>query len=207
MEINQIINKIWNLGHDNDDPDFEWWEWNCLNPIKVIWKRKIATKVKKLAGNPKSLLSLGCGSSPMINMFKKTPYKVGIDINSRKLKFLESRTEAKLIEKNITKPLQLKETFECVICTEVLEHLGTGELKKVFKNFNEYCTDKLIISFPAVETLYIKWIETLLHGHLHHYSDGLSVRTIERLCKAHNFKRLSSDKLLWDIVLLYKKVK
>lgn len=207
LKISRIINKIWNLGHDNDDANFEWWEWNCLNPIKVVWKRKIALKVKELAGNPQSLLSLGCGCSPMINMFNNTPYKVGVDINAAKLQFLKSHTDAILIKGDITKRLPIKETFECVICTEVIEHFGPGELSNAFENFAKYCEDKLIISFPKVESSYIKWFESFFHGHLHYYADDLSVRTIDRLCKTHNFRFLSSNHVLFDTVLLYKNVK
>jgi len=207
MEISRFLNKIWNLGHDNDDPDFEWWEWKCINPIKVIWKRKLALKVKKLAGDPQSLLSLGCGCSPMMKMFNKTPYKIGVDINAGKLLFLKSHTDAILIEGDITKPLPLKETFECVICTEVIEHFEAGELVNAFKNFAKYSEDKLIISFPKVQSIYIKWFERLLHGHLHHYEDDLSIKTIDRLCKEHNFRFLDSNHILWDTILLYQKVK
>ena len=207
LKISRLINKLWNIGHDNDDPDFDWWEWTCINLIKVIWKRKIATKVKKLAGNPKSLLNLGCGSSPMINMFRKTPYKVGIDINSDKIEFLRSRTDAILMKGDITKPLQLEETFECIICTEVIEHLGTGQLNKAFENFGKYCDQKLIISFPAAETFYTKWFETFLHGHLHHYSDNLSLKKLDLLCKAYNFRYIGSEHYFWDKILLYQKIK
>jgi len=207
MEISRFLNTIWNLGHDNDDPDFEWWEWNCMNPIKVVWKRKVSLNVKELAGDPQSLLSLGCGCSPMINMFNKTPCKFGVDINASKLLFLKPRTDATLIEGDITKSLPLKETFECVICTEVIEHFRAGELINAFKNFTKYSEDKLIISFPEVKSIYIKWIERFLHGHLHHYEDELSLKSIDKLCKEHNFRLLDSNNFLWDKVLLYQKVK
>jgi len=207
LKKTQVINKIWNLGHDNEDENFEWWEWNCLNPVKVIWKRKIAIKVKKLAGDPQSLLSLGCGCSPMINMFKNTPYIVGVDINAKKLEFLKSRTNALLIEADITKPIPLNGTFECVICTEVIEHFGSGQISGAFKNLAKYCEDKLIISFPSVESFYSKWIETIFHGNLHHFSDNLSLKKIDSLCRENKFRLLVSKKFMWDYIFLYEKIK
>ena len=74
LSLRSLPNTVWNLGHDNDDGDFDWWEWTSGLPHKKF-KRTLGNHIYELGKgetlqrNGGTVLSLGCGSSPILNMF------------------------------------------------------------------------------------------------------------------------------------------
>lgn len=200
--LSWYLNKIWNLGHNNEDADFDWWEWYGFHLIKRFWKRKMGRHIKELAGNPRSLVSLGCGSSPIINLFQSKV--VGVEIESGKVDFMRGRSEAKFIVGDITK-IQLDEKFEVVLCNEVLEHLGFDEIEKAVSLVVDLMDKdgKAVISFPDYGIWYGKLVERILHGSLH--SKEFTKGELIRVCSKFGLHPVAERRLFWDTVILFRR--
>lgn len=194
------LNKIWNLGHNNEDADFDWWEWYGSHPVKRYWKRTMGRYIKELAGNPKSLVSLGCGSSPIINLFQCRV--VGIEIEPDKVDFIRGHSEAGFMVGDITK-VRLDETFEVVLCNEVLEHLGFDEMEKAISLVVSLMNrgGKAIISFPDYGIWYGKLIERILHGSLH--SKEFTKEELVKNCSKFGLHLVAERRLFWDTAILF----
>jgi dolichol-phosphate mannosyltransferase len=121
---NFTLNSLWTFSHEKnpDDHDYDWYGYHKGNPAQKWWKRSIAKTVWRWIPSSSTMLDIGCGTSPIITQY---PNAIGIDTNSQKLRFMR-----KLLPKQ--KFLKAKEgcslkfnsnSFDYVICIEVLEHL------------------------------------------------------------------------------------
>lgn len=167
---------FWNLGHKVEEADFEWWEWHGPNPVKRWWKRRVAELTLQLAIENKaayrSVLILGCGSSPSFNYYHCS--KVGIDINSGKVKYLDDHSVGEVFCGDITMPLVLPprvpQEYDIVICNEVMEHLNSVTLGSVVNNISNLLAPggRVVISVPDESSSKVgKWTERILHGDIH----------------------------------------
>ncbi len=203
-KLSWYLNKIWNLGHNNEDADFDWWEWTSPNLVKRFWKRRMGSFIKELAGSPNSLISLGCGSSPILNMFHSRV--VGVEIEPEKVAFMQKHSVATLLVGDITK-IQLDEKFEVVLCNEVLEHLGSSELDKavslVVGLMSE--TGRAVISFPEYGIWYGRLIERVLHGSLH--SKEFTRAELIQVCDKFGLHLVAERRLFWDTAICFSRLK
>ena len=132
MVIAVAIATVWNYNFnlmwtfkvlvDFKAPGYEWESFYNGNPIQKWWKRSIANTVWEwIPDIEKTLLDIGCGSSPII---AKYPRATGIDPNYDKIHFMQSKLPDTAFYGFI--PLR-PETYDNVICIEVLEHLESPE--------------------------------------------------------------------------------
>lgn len=195
------LNRIWNLGHDNDDPDFEWWEFYGKHPSKGF-KREMARLVKELAGDGDRVLSLGCGCSPILNMFHG--FKVGVDINKAKLDFFGQYTDAELVEADITRMVPIGK-FDIVLLNEVLEHVGTESTDKVLQLVSESLVEggRAIISMPDMDNRQGQVVENLIHKASHRSLMG-GMDLVEK-CKRYGLAFRDRRNWKWDVAFLFVK--
>ena len=196
------LNKVWNLGHNNEDADFDWWEWYSWHPVKRYWKRRMGKYIKELAGSPDSLISLGCGSSPVINFFGSRV--VGIDLEASKMDFMKTHSAATFITGDVTQDLGLGK-FQVVLCNEVLEHLGGSDLTEVVRLLTSYLEKDglLVISFPDYGSWYGKILERLFHGTLH--TKEFTREDLLEVCRLGGLKLVEERKFLWDTVMSFRR--
>jgi len=197
------LNNVWNLGHKNGDGDFDYWEWYSSHPIKRYWKRKMGSLVKELAGNPDHILSLGCGSSPVINMFHCS--RMGVEISKDKVDFIRGHSTATFAVADIT-TMTLVDKVDCILCNEVLEHLDLEEIEGVVKLISGGLVSegKVVISSPDYSIWYGKILENLFHGKFHH---EFSFENLDMLCNKYGLKKVRSKRFLWDTCVCYLKGK
>lgn len=125
--FNYIFNSIWTFAkrRDIDAPDYDWKSYFKGNLIQKWWKRQIARAVWQFIPVSESLLDIGCGSSPIITHY---PGATGIDTNRDKLKYLEKKVPEGNFALISAEKLEFKtQTFDDIICIEVLEHLSNPE--------------------------------------------------------------------------------
>ncbi len=197
---------IWNLGHDNDDGDFDWWEYTSSWPHKRF-KRTLGKHIKDLAGEGNSILSLGCGSSPILNLF--SGQKVGVDINPEKVAFFREHTDAKLITGDIGK-LNLDnfdgEQFDIILCNEVVEHLKREDYKSTINLVSDLLKPggRFVLSTPDTSNRLGNFVENILHGEFH--TNMMSAdRMIEDIEVETGLVYMESKNFLWDKIHLFVK--
>jgi len=200
--LSWYLNKIWNLGHNNEDANFDWWEWYGPHIVKRYWKRTMGRYIKELAGSPRSLVSLGCGSSPIINLFQSKV--VGVEIEPGKVAFMEKHSDAEFIVGDITKMDPIGR-FEVVLCNEVLEHLEVDGLTGTIKLLTKYLEKdgKLVISFPDYGSWYGKLLERLVHGSLH--TKEFTKVDLIHSCSKVGLVPVAERRFLWDTVISFQR--
>ena len=110
---------------DPNSPDYEWHSFYHGNPIQRCWKGAIAKTIWNFVPNASSLLNVGCGSSPVSSRY---PNSTNVDINKGKLAFLKEKLPSITAECASAEELPFpNESFDCVLCIEVLEHLQKAE--------------------------------------------------------------------------------
>ena len=204
ISLKTLPNTIWNLGHDNDDGDFDWWEWYSGWPHKKF-KRTLGKYIKDLAGDG-DVLSLGCGSSPILNMFGGV--KVGVDLNQKKLDFFKDHTNAGLIRadvSNIPHNLLNGQKFDIVLCNEVIEHLEGKDLDTTLEAIVHYLREggRAIISTPDTSSRLGTLVENFLHGDFH--VGMLDAESLINRVEGFGLVYVESRNYLWDKIHLFRK--
>lgn len=98
------------------DANYEWESFYNGNPMQKWWKQSIAKTVWNwIPENNKTLLDIGCGSSPIISKYKKA---TGIDPNLSKLLFMKDKLPNVSFSQSLNGDL-----YDNILCIEVLEHL------------------------------------------------------------------------------------
>ena len=206
ISLRLLPNMIWNLGHDNDEGNFDWWEWNSGLPHKKF-KRTLGKHIKDLAGEGEHILSLGCGSSPILNLFDGQ--KVGVDLNPEKINFFREHTNAKLITGDIGK-LGVDnfdgQKFDIILCNEVVEHLEKEDYWNCINLVSDLLKDggRFILSTPDTSSKLGSFVENFLHGEFH-----TNLMTAEQMVKdiedETGLVYVESRNFLWDKIHLFVK--
>lgn len=197
-----LLAKVLNLGHDYDDLDFETWEMTTKYPLKRF-KKILAKNIKELAGEGDTILSLGCGCSPILNMFHCS--KIGVDIAAEKIEWFRSRTDAKLIATDITK-LEPLGQFDIVLLNEVIEHVGYANVNKVLELVAKSLkpTGRAVISMPDMSSPIGYLVETILHKEIH--TSLMFGRDLEERCRDVGLVLRDKRNWLWDTVYLFTRM-
>ncbi len=206
IPLRSLPNTIWNLGHDNDDGDFDWWEWTSGLPHKRF-KKTLGRHIKDLAGDGDNILSLGCGSSPVLNLFDGQ--KVGVDLNPEKINFFREHTNAKLMTGDIGK-LTLDnfdgQKFDIILCNEVVEHLEVEDFWHAIYLVEALLKPegRFILSTPDTSSRVGNLVEHWLHGEFH--TNLMSAnKMVEDIELETGLVYVESRNFLWDKIHLFVK--
>ena len=206
IPLRLLPNILWNLGHGNDDGDFDWWEYTSGWPHKRF-KRILGKYIKELAGEGDSILSLGCGSSPILNLF--TGQKVGVDINPDKIFFFRDHTDAKLMQRDIGK-LTVDDfngqQFDIILCNEVVEHLEPEDYWNTLHLVSNLLKPggRFVLSTPDLSSKVGNLVENILHGEFHTNMMSSS-KMIEDIEIETGLVYNTSRNFLWDKIHLFVK--
>ena len=227
LSLRSLPNTLWNLGHDNDDGDFDWWEWTSGVPHKKF-KKTLGGHIYDLAKGDNlmrdggAVLSLGCGSSPILNMFdcpkgnnRLTLKKVGIDLNPDKIDFFRHHVDPDNTTLMVADITQLPyrslsetggiDTFDLILCNEVVEHFDNENLDRVtslmYKSIRP--GGKVIISTPDTSSKTGNIVETFLHGEFH--VGMLDAKTLISEVEKSGLKYVESRNYLWDKIHLFER--
>jgi len=164
------------------------------NPLKrYLIKRFEGSLVRMLlAGNPESILDVGCGEGFLMDSYRKalpSARIVGVDIDAVAIEQAEQRNPG--VEFQLGSVLDLRfhdNVFDLIVCSEVLEHVPDPHAA-----LNELCrvsSKHVILSVPNEPFFRISNLLALNHlrdlgnapGHVHHWN-------------ASSFRELVSDHL------------
>jgi len=175
-------------------------------------QRRIYKTISLIPNDVNTVLEVGCGDgrliNPLIGKYKKV---CGLDISKKALEHVEAIKVRGRIE-NL--PFE-DNSFDIVLCCEVLEHLPISIYKKSIKEIERVAKKYIIVSVPNNEDIEISKIRCPYcgcnfhpHRHLRSYDDY----NLKKLFP--NFKTKYSDVILNDqkkypkiLITIYKLLK
>jgi dolichol-phosphate mannosyltransferase len=170
----KTFGSMWKLRNSIASADYDARAYDSVVPLQRYWQRRRYAVITKLAAGAERVLDVGCGSSRIIGSGRL----VGLDIVLAKLRFAR-RYGNPLVHGSIFELPFKNEAFDCVICSEVIEHVPADE--RVFDELERVLKPggRLILGTPdydrwrwrALEAVYGKFSPGgYADEHITHYS-------------------------------------
>lgn len=101
-----------------------------LQPQKLL--------IKFLVGSNKKVLELGCGMGDLSSHLSKSNKVVGVDFSSVAIRYANQHKNSNSLffVQDIT-TLQLKQTFDYVVCSDFIEHISKKDLADLLKKIKK----------------------------------------------------------------------
>lgn len=163
---------------DYDHRAFDSWV-----PLQRYWQRERFRIIRGMAEGSTRILDIGCGSSRII---QSLPQAVGMDMQLRKLRWLRAPGR-QLVQASLMQLPFRDEAFDCVISSEVIEHIPRQEIT---------LTDMVRVLRPAGTLIlgtpdYGRWIWRLLEGaYKKVFPQGYAVEHVNRYTRRSLWKEL-----------------
>ena len=196
---------LWKLRNSIASADYDARAYNSIVPLQRYWQRSRYRVIAGAARGYTSVLDVGCGSSRILSANQRM---VGLDIQLNKLRYAR-RFGNPLVHGSIFALPFEDQAFDCVICSEVIEHVppeerAFDELIRVLKPGG-----RLILGTPdydrwswrALEWLYARVSPGgYADEHITHYSRpnlqrylegrGMVVESVDYVCGSEMIFRL-----------------
>src|SRR2546421_10461513 len=152
---------MWRLRNSVASSDYDARAYDSVIPLQRSWQRGRYRVITRLAGGFHRVLDVGCGSSRILG---SNPAMIGLDIQLHKLRY-SARYGNSLVHGSIFELPFADGSFDCVICSEVVEHIPAqekpfDELARVLKTGG-----RLILGTPDYDQWQWRTLEWL-YGHL-----------------------------------------
>ncbi|MFP4501537.1 MAG: glycosyltransferase [Candidatus Hydrogenedentota bacterium] len=115
----RLFYRVWCMRNSIEFPDYDWRAYDSRIPLQRYWQRKRHDIILRFATPAVTTLDVGCGSSRIL---ADMPHAVAVDLRLEKLVFMK-RTNRLLLQGDGCALPFTDDHFECVICSEVIEHI------------------------------------------------------------------------------------
>lgn len=207
----KMLLELWKIRNSIDSADYDRRAFHSWIIFQRYWQRRrhqiIIRWAKEFLTQNEIILDIGCGSSQILVDLNNV---VGLDIRQNKLRFMRQFDKA-LVNGTIFALPFGDDTFDCVICSQVIEHIPYDEI--LFKEFQRVLRPggTLILGTPD----YASWQWVLIESiykyaipggyadeHITHYTH----QSLKALVKRYEFEYLETDSILnAEIILCCKK--
>jgi len=189
----KTFGAMWKLRNSIASADYDARAYDSVIPLQRSWQRRRYQVITTMAAGAERVLDVGCGSSRILGSGRV----VGLDIVLAKLRYAR-RYGNPLVHGSIFE-LPFKDgAFDCVICSEVIEHVPADE--RVFRELERVLEPggRLILGTPDYDRWRWRALEWLYgrlapggyaDEHITHYSrsnltaylvaQGMTVDTVE----------------------------
>ena len=185
MSFMKLLAQSWRWRNSVESCDYDARAYDSLNLPQRYWQRTRYKLITDYGDRNGKVLDLGCGSS---RIFESLPLAVGVDVNMKKLRYRRPLGKP-LICASVNHVPMKSESFDQVICAEVIEHIPEDE--GVFRELHRVLKPggTLVLGTPdysrwqwnLVEWLYGK---LMLGGyadeHITHYTYDSLVKILDR---------------------------
>lgn len=117
-------------------------------PFSYMWF------LRRLAGNPKTVLDLGCGDGQLMKVVGHKDWKItGVDIYGKSLKDAkQTGMYERLVKGNLVtickKLVRQKRVFDLVFCSQVIEHMTRKEGEEILKMAEKLAKGRIYFGTP-----------------------------------------------------------
>jgi SAM-dependent methyltransferase len=139
----KTFGAMWKLRNSIASADYDARAYESVVPLQRYWQRRRYQVITTMAAGALRLLDVGCGSSRIIGSGRM----VGLDIVLAKLRYAR-RYGNPLVHGSIFELPFKDSAFDCVICSEVIEHVPADE--RVFSELERVLAPggRLILGTP-----------------------------------------------------------
>ena len=188
FDIARSTLKLWRLRNSVDSADYDERAFYSIIPVQRYWQRRRHRVVLSWARGAERVLDAGCGSSVIVQSLNNV---VGMDFAFPKLRFLR-RYRIPLAQGSAFALPFANEVFDCVISSQVIEHVVPDEV--LFAEMHRVLRPggRLIVGTPDYDTISWRIIEPIYgfvipggyrHEHITHYTRA----GLERILESHGF--------------------
>jgi ubiquinone/menaquinone biosynthesis C-methylase UbiE len=114
---------MWRLRNSIASSDYDARAYDSVIPLQRYWQRGRYKAITRQAAGFTQVLDVGCGSSRILGAI---PGMIGLDIQLHKLRY-SRRYGNELVHGSIFELPFADASFDCVICSEVIEHIPAQE--------------------------------------------------------------------------------
>ena len=114
---------MWRLRNSIASADYDSRAFDSIIPLQRYWQRGRHRIITRLAQGFEQVLDVGCGSSRIL---ASIPGMTGLDVQLHKLRYAR-RFENQLVHGSIFDLPFADESFDCLVCSEVIEHIPAEE--------------------------------------------------------------------------------
>jgi dolichol-phosphate mannosyltransferase len=118
----KTFGAMWKLRNSIASADYDARAYESVVPLQRYWQRRRYQVITAMAAGASRVLDVGCGSSRIIGSGRM----VGLDIVLAKLRYAR-RYGNPLVHGSIFEMPFKDSAFDCVICSEVIEHVAADE--------------------------------------------------------------------------------
>lgn len=182
----RTFRRMWSLRNSILTADYDYRAYDSRIPFQRYWQRRRFNIITQLARGAKSTLDIGCGSSRILAALENA---IGLDVQTSKLRYIR-RFGKPLVNASINTLPFRDNAFECVVCSEVIEHIPGEE--SVFSEMSRVLQKggRLILGTPDYGTVWWRLIERLYgffapggyaEEHITRYTRKGLIELVERL--------------------------
>ncbi|MGA3110545.1 MAG: class I SAM-dependent methyltransferase [Candidatus Bathyarchaeia archaeon] len=107
------------------------------------------THIKKELANCNSILDIGCGSGSSASPFRSGTYSVGVELYLPSLmKSKKRKIYNDLVHGDINRIEFKSKSFDCVLCSDVIEHVTKKDGIELIKKMEDFAIKKILILTP-----------------------------------------------------------
>ena len=165
---------MWKLRNSIASADYDARAYESIVPLQRYWQRRRYRVITTMVAGASRVLDVGCGSSRIIGSARM----VGLDIVLAKLRYAR-RYDNPLVHGSIFELPFKDRAFDCVICSEVIEHVPADE--RVFSELERVLEPggRLVLGTPDYDRRRWRVLEALYgrlapggyaDEHITHYS-------------------------------------
>jgi dolichol-phosphate mannosyltransferase len=117
----KTFGRLFSLRNSVKAADYDHRAFDSWIPLQRYWQRARFRVIRGMVDGSNRILDIGCGSSRIV---QSLPQAVGLDMQIRKLRWLRAPGR-QLVQASLLDLPFAEDTFDAVICSEVIEHIPT----------------------------------------------------------------------------------